>query len=183
MKWWAVIWLAGLFCGVVVAQDDSEVGLLPDDKRAIIVPPTERNPFTKKEEPKVELEIPVDDLASEENQIRDVLNRLDVVGRTRGENGWKVLLGDLILENGTELPPVIVGQTQTLRVVSIFDRLMEIEWVMPTEANEPPKKMFIPIALEPQVSEALGGRAAGAEGERGPRVMTTSPAAEGNVSK
>lgn len=163
--------------GVGRAQDDSEVGLLPGDKRAVIVPPTERNPFTKKEEPKVALEIPVDDLASEENQIRGVLNALAVVGRTRGANGWKVLLGDLILENGTTLPPLIIGQTQTLRVVSIFDQLMEIEWVMPEGSNEPPKKIFILIALAPKVNEALGGRSAG---ERGPSVISApSKSADG----
>ncbi len=158
----------------VSAQDDSDVGLLPSDKRAIIVPPTERNPFAKKAELKIELEIPVDDAASEESQILAVLNRLDVVGRTRTGDGWKVLLGDLILETGTTLPPVIIGQTQTLRVASIFDQMLEIEWVGMLDSNGQPKRVYIPISLTPDVIPALAGQST-SSAKRTPTVLTKPP--------
>ncbi|MGC1481719.1 MAG: hypothetical protein WA771_14560 [Chthoniobacterales bacterium] len=153
---------------VAFAQSESDIGLLPQDKRAIDVEAAERNPFAKKEVPKLEIITVEDDSASEENQIRSVLNRLSVVGRTRGLSGWKVMFGDMILENGTTLPPVIPGQTQTLRVVSIFEQLMEIEWVE-DEAAVTPRKLFIPIELAPTVKRALSGSTAE---ESGPTLIT-----------
>ena len=153
---------------LAAAQDQSEVGILPADKRAVDVAPAERNPFAKKEEPKVEVEVVEEDSASEESQIRAVLDRLQVVGRTRGLTGWKVMFGDMILENGTTLPPVVPGQTQTLRVVSIFEQLMEIEWVEET-SPEAPKKLFVPISLEPTVDRALSGSTTT---EDGPTLIT-----------
>ncbi len=156
------------------AQENSEVGLLPSDKRAIIVPPTERNPFAKKEVKKPELEIPVEESVGEESQIIAVLNRLDVVGRTHTANGWKVLLGDLILENGSTLPPLIVGQTQTLRVVSIFDQMLEIEFVGVLDTNGQAKRIYIPISLAPNVVPALAGQSVSAK-KSSPTVLTKPP--------
>ncbi len=175
---WLVAALVSLtFLSTGWSQDVADaVGILPGDRRAASVAETARNPFAKKEVPKLEIEEAPDNTASEENQIRAVLDGLRVTGRTRGADGWKVLFGDLILENGTTLPPVLEGQTQTLRVVQIFETVMEIEWIE-TQPSEPTRKIFIPIRLEPRVTEALSGgsAAAGANGSRVPMVVTKQP--------
>jgi hypothetical protein len=168
--------LAG-FVGSVRSQDDSSIGLLPGGQRASKVLPTARNPFAKKEEPKLEISVEPDDLASEENQIRAVLEGLRVVGRTRGEQGWKVLLGDMILEDGTKLPRVLDGQTQDLRVRKIHEKTMEIEWAE-SDPNEPPRLIVIQIGLEPKVRSALSGASA-TEGGPVPAVVSAQPRRSG----
>ncbi len=138
------------------AQDASEA-LLPSQRGALTVEASERNPFAKIEQPKpVEVEIPAD-TKSEESQIEAVLSRLTVLGRTRGASGWKVLLGDMILEVGKPLPPVIAGQSFTLRVATIYDSMVEIEWTS-QEPGGVSKRTFIPIQLKPVPSSALGGQ-------------------------
>ncbi len=165
----------GVFPLMALAEGDLAVGLLPGDKRSATVPPTARNPFTKKEVPKLEIEVPPEeDTASEENQIRSVLNGLRVVGRTRAANGWKVLLGDMILEDGTTLPPVLEGQTQTLRVRRIHEKLLEIEWVE-VATNDPPRLIVLQVDLAPRVSTALSGSSSAAEGGQAPAVVSTQP--------
>jgi len=145
-----------VLAGVARAEDSSPVGMLPSDRTSVTVAPTERNPFAK-QELKEEAPAPGEEKESEESRIRRVLGKLAVVGRTKGPNGWKVLLGDLILEKNRTLPPVIEGQTQVLRVANIYDGSVELIWEDKSGSGEP-RKMYIPIDLSPRVHTALAGR-------------------------
>ena len=140
-------------------QDDQEA-LLPSSRKMAAVADQERNPYANVEKPKVEVASDVPDAKSEEGRIEAVLESLAVVGRTRGPSGWKVLLGDLILEAGKPLPPVIAGQTQVLRVAAIYDSMIEIEWAKkdPKDAQEVSKRIFIVVKLNPTVGLALSGQ-------------------------
>ncbi len=166
------LFLLGLSLSMACAQTGVET-LLPATRQHISVEDLERNPFAKVEEPKPAAPDIAIDTKSEESRIEAVLEGLSVVGRTKGENGWKVLLGDLILEQGKFLPPIIEGQTQTLRVASIYDSMIEIEWVN-KDSREIPKRMFIVIQLKPLVGSALSGRRA-AVGATAPPVVLTRP--------
>ncbi len=137
----------------------SPVGALPSSRAHVILDTSNRNPYAKQEVPKIEVKEQLTDAQSEESRITAVLDTLHVVGRTRSETGWKVLLGDLILESGGELPPLIDKQTLVLRVVDIFDTMIEIEWVT-TESVETAKRTFIPVRLSPAVATALAGSTA-----------------------
>jgi len=139
-----------------LAAQGSSVGVLPSSRVQLLLDPSDRNPYAKQEVPKIEVKEELTDVESEESRITAVLETLRVVGRTRSETGWKVLLGDLILEADRELPPLVDGQTRVLRVVDIFDAMIEIEWVT-TEPTETPKRTFIPVRLTPAVATALAG--------------------------
>lgn len=164
------------------AAPPKEVGLLPGDKKPLLIRQEERNPFAKKEE-KTEI-IPVeDDSASEESQIRAVLLQLRVVGRINGSDGRKVLLDDLILEAGKTLPPVIPNQTETLKVHAIYDSAVEIVWLEADPATDP-RRLFIPINMKPEVSRALAARSVNS-GEKSvlvPDVITNAPSPPTNAA-
>lgn len=150
--------------------DASTIGALPSSRNSVLLEPSDRNPYAKQQVPKIEVEEAVADVASEDSLITGVLNGLRVVGRSRSDAGWKVLVGDLILEVGKDLPALISGQTKTLRVVEITDERIEIEWVVP-DSNETSKRSFIPVELNPSVAKALPGAGAGV-----PAVITRSAA-------
>lgn len=136
------------------AQDASEVGVLPGDRVMIPIAEKERNPFGKQEQ-KTPVATAAVDAASEESRIREAIGAMSVVGRVKGERGWKVLLDNLILESGSTIPPVIDGQTETLRVAAIYDGAIEIEWVEAENAGEP-RRMFVPVDLSPRIRTAVG---------------------------
>lgn len=155
---------------VAGAQDASSVGVLPAERRPYAVAESERNPFAKKEEKTSEPVVA--DKESEESRIRQAIEGMHVVGRTRGPDGWKVLLGNLILSQGAPVPPVIEGQTEQLRVAGIFDGMVEIEWVEAEDAGGEPRRMFVPIDLSPQVRVAVGS---GGSGDESPNSINVSP--------
>lgn len=154
--------LAGVFffAWLVLMQsgfaDGSAVGGLPDTKRAVEIDTTERNPYTKQSVPKVEISEEKPSEATEESRLTAILNKLEVTGRTKSENGWRVLMGDLILEPGRELPPLLDGQTIFINVVAIYDTMIEFEWIFPAAEVEP-KRTFIPVRLRPAVASVPPG--------------------------
>lgn len=172
MKTYLAIVMVLLCCGLNLlrAEDDSEM-LLPSSRKVMVLPDAERNPYAKVEEPKVEPPVATTDGTSEEGLIESVLNGLTVVGRTRGAAGWKVLLGDMILERGKTLPPVVAGQTHVLRVAAIHESMIEIEWVN-EDPRAVPKRMFIMVQLKPNVSTALSGRSVPTNRVPPPKVIT-----------
>lgn len=143
--------------GFVLAAGASSVGLLPTEKLGDELVPDERNPFTReKVDAPVEVITEEDDTASEEGRIRKAIEALSVVGRVEGPWGNKVLLGDLILEADRELPPVISGQTQILRVRSVNANTAEIVWDEDV-GREQGRTIYIAFDLAPQVGSALAG--------------------------
>lgn len=167
-----------LFAAHPLAASGPETILLPSSRRASTVLASERNPFAKREEPKVEQQAAPEDAESEERRISDVLTTLEVVGRTRGDSGWKVLLGDLILQPGTVLPPVIEGQTQKLRVVDVYDASIEIEWI-DDESGDLPRRLFIPVNLTPGIRSTRPGMGGALEPAVVSENSPVEPAMEG----
>jgi hypothetical protein len=155
--------------------DPASVGVLPEQRQPVTLPAQERNPFSK-QEAKVVSAAPEDDKESEENRIRRALTKLSVVGRTRDASGaWKVMLGGLILQKGRNVPPVLQGQTEMLRVAAISDRSVELVWL--DKSGEPDaRRMAIPIDLAPHVHTALAGPAESTSSARNePQVITNQP--------
>lgn len=173
MKSLLILTFSLLGLGLAIAEEGAPL-LMPSNRQTVEVSGSERNPFAKVEEPKPDKPTIEVDAKSEESRIEAVLTGLKIVGRTRGPNGWKVLLGDLILEAGKPLPPVIEGQTQILRVAAIYDSMVEIEWVN-QDSRELTKRIFIAVQLTPSVGSALGGRQAAAGGKAPPVVITRPP--------
>ena len=91
---------------------------------------------------------------SEETKIRSILESLKVNGISRGDNGYKVQLGGLILKPGRLLPRIIEGQSDDLMVKNISPTNIEITWVGDEEADKP-RVMLISVDLDPKVGVVL----------------------------
>ena len=138
------------------SKDNGSFGVLPSQKKqqlmVFILDDKDRNPFViAKEENKV-----VEGVSShsEETKIRSILESLKVNGISRGDNGYKVQLGGLILKPGRLLPRIIEGQSDDLMVKNISPTNIEITWVGDEEADKP-RVMLIPVDLDPKVGVVL----------------------------
>lgn len=138
------------------SKDNASFGVLPSQKKqqlmVFILDDKDRNPFViAKEENKI-----VEGVSShsEETKIRSILESLKVNGISRGDNGYKVQLGGLILKPGRLLPRIIEGQSDDLMVKNISPTNIEIMWVGDEEADKP-RVMLIPVDLDPKVGVVL----------------------------
>tara|TARA_B100001029_G_scaffold32071_1_gene24038 strand:+ start:910 stop:1527 length:618 start_codon:yes stop_codon:yes gene_type:complete len=138
------------------SKDNGSFGVLPSQKKqqlmVFILDDKDRNPFViAKEENKI-----VEGVSShsEETKIRSILESLKVNGISRGDNGYKVQLGGLILKPGRLLPRIIEGQSDDLMVKNISPTNIEIMWVGDEEADKP-RVMLIPVDLDPKVGVVL----------------------------
>jgi hypothetical protein len=144
--------------GEVRGESAADIGILPSQKIPATVDSGDRNPFATRT-PEQENFGEGFDIESEESRIRQIFAGLRVTGRVPASKGApRVLVGDLILKEGIELPQVIENQTDRLRVTRITDKQVEITWI-DEEVAEQPRKLLIPINLDPDVSFLLPGRA------------------------
>ena len=125
-----------------------QIGELPGEKSPDLLRSRERNPFTRRETKLTEV---AEDRASEETQLRALFKAMSITGVIRGGGEVKVLLDNLILEQGRSIPPLLDGQTERLVVGAITDRQVEINFVESDEHAEP-RKIFIGIDLHPRVA-------------------------------
>ena len=134
------------------------IGMRPDEKRPLALKENERNPYAKRSE---EEEATGDEgVNAEEQQIRARLSSLSVSGRSQGPNGLRVLLGDIILEQGRLLPQLLQEQSENLKVVEINEDTVILGW-LDIETGEPTgKTMQVAYDLTPMVSYALHGQEA-----------------------
>lgn len=129
----------------------------PDEKTPENVKPEEHNPFESESEA-LDRQAPGD---TEENRVRDRLLRLPVVGTKRMPDGrMRVLLGNIILETGKTVPPVLPEQLVELKVKNITTEYIELAWQEKRATGLPPKLMVIPINISPRVRYQMLGQSA-----------------------
>ena len=134
--------------------DLSAIGRLPVHRQGVEVDQGQANPYglptqRKKETSSVKRQY------SQEDRIRDVLGNLPVTGVIG--NGKKVLLGDLVLEEGEFVEDVLPGQTDRLLVKEISSQNVLIEWVEHSRRNKA-RQMEIPIDMQTRVQVMLKGQ-------------------------
>ncbi|HSI62838.1 MAG TPA: hypothetical protein VLE43_06955 [Candidatus Saccharimonadia bacterium] len=129
--------------------------LKPNDKTSEVVREMDRNPFGRSD---AELQAQTQKGSNEENQIRDLLAKLRVVGVSPGANGLRVMLGDMVLEAGQLVPQVLAEQTISLRVASITSEAINLVWVEAKPSGLPPRALTIPVDLRPYVRVQLKGQ-------------------------
>jgi hypothetical protein len=135
-------------------QDGVKYTLLkPSDKTSELVKVGERNPFAKTDEGNS----PNQKSLNEENLIRERLEKLRVVGVSPGNNGLRVMLGDIVLECGQQVPPLLPDQTVALKVGSITGQAIELLWLEARPEGLPARKLTIPVDLRPYVRYQLKG--------------------------
>jgi hypothetical protein len=129
--------------------------VLPDEKTPENVKPEEHNPFESESEA-LSRTAPGD---SEENRVRDRLLKLPVVGVSRLPDGrMSVLLGNIRLETGRAVPPVLPDQLVELKVKNITTQYVELAWQEKRATGLPPKLMMIPINISPKVRYQMLGQ-------------------------
>ncbi len=147
------------------------IGMRPDEKRPLILKASERNPYAKRS---AEKEATGEEgINAEELQIRNRLSSLTVTGRSLGPNGLRVLLGDIILEQGRLLPQLLEEQSESLQVVELNENTVILGW-LDIETNElTGKTMQVAYDLSAKVGYALHGQGTGqdASGETGEVVV------------
>ena len=137
------------------------IELRPDQKRPLALNANDRNPYAKRT---IEEETTNESGENaEELQIRNRLHSLSITGQSQGPNGLRILLGDIILEQGRLLPQLLVDQSENLQVIEISSDTVVLGW-LDIETNKPTgKTMQVSYDLTPQVSYALHGQEAGSE--------------------
>ena len=129
--------------------------LKPNDKTSEQVREEDRNPFGRSD---AEVKAQTQKGTNEENEIRDLLAKLRVVGVSPGANGLRVMLGDMILEAGQMVPQVLPEQTIGLRVASITPEAINLLWIEAKPSGLPPRTVTIPVDLRPSVRVRLMGQ-------------------------
>lgn len=140
------------------------IGMRPSEKRPLSLQSHERNPYAKRS---VEEEVNQEEGSNaEELRIREQLGKLRITGRSHGPNGLRVLLGDIILEEGAVLPQLIENQSENLKVTELGEDTVVLGW-LDIETNElTGKTMQVAYDLSPSVTIALQGQVA-PEGDDG----------------
>lgn len=157
---WAV-WLSAaalvFFAPATLAAADNL--LFPDTRQSLEVRPTERNPFGQQIAPEVQSTTTnAQDSVSEESRLRRILRALKISGASSQGSSRRILIGSLILKPGDPLPPLITNQAESLRVLSVDETQVVLEFLSKDPAVET-RKITLFYALEPTVSQFLFGEA------------------------
>lgn len=132
------------------------IEMRPDEKRPLLLKENERNPYAKR--PVEEVETAEEQSNSEELRIREKLGNLRVTGRSRGRNGLRILLGDIILEEGRSLPQLLEDQSESIRVIELTEDTVVLGWLDSNTGELNGKTAQVAYDLSPRVGYALQGQ-------------------------
>jgi hypothetical protein len=130
----------------------------PDDKRALVMKDTERNPYARRN-PDVDLITDDTNQETEADTIRDILNGLPITGRSYGPKGLRVLAGEIIFERGKIVDHVIEDQSENLIVEAVKDNTIELAWIDVETGKLTGKRIVLSYDLTPKVRYVLKGQA------------------------
>ncbi|MEO0416931.1 MAG: hypothetical protein AAF226_18490 [Verrucomicrobiota bacterium] len=153
------------------ASTQPAISVVPSQKRALKVSNKEPNPFSSI--------VPVEQVNyatgehSSEQKVRLKLQSLAVKGASKGPEGWKVLLEDIVLQEGYAVPQVIPNQTSRLVVEKIEKDSVKFVWIDPHSGTRTQKKFTIDYDLSPKVGFVLNGQPGG-DGQKQMGTMTFS---------
>lgn len=133
------------------------ITLSPDEKRALVLKPEERNPYARRN-PDVDLITENSEQETEADLIRDTLMALPITGRSYGPKGLRVLAGEIILERGKLVDQVIENQTENLIVENVKDNAIELAWIDLETGKLTGKRLILPYDLSPKVHFVLKGQ-------------------------
>jgi hypothetical protein len=132
------------------------ISIKPDAKRPLLLKEDERNPYADRSPEQESLTETGDN--AEEMEIRSALSSLSVTGRSRGSKGLRILLGDIILEQGRKLPPLLPEQSEALQVVEVSEDSVILAWLDIETGKPTGKTMQMAYDLSPSVTYALHGQ-------------------------
>lgn len=133
-----------------------EIEMVPDQKRPLLLKNEERNPYARRSPDREDLNDQGEN--AEEMEIRERLSSLSVSGQSEGNNGLRVLLGDIIVEKGRVLPKLLEDQTEDLQVIEVSDESVVLGWLDIETGELTGKTMQMAYDLTPSVTYALHGQ-------------------------
>jgi hypothetical protein len=156
----------------VKLQQLKDIGMLPEEKLGYRpeekLDPKRSNPFA--ERAKAKETKAVETVETEEIKIRRIFDTLKISGLTKYNGKYSALLGDLIIEEGAQLAPVIPNQTQILRVTRVTDKFVEILWVEGAGYETvAPRRIIKRVELNPRIGVLLAAQPVGTSD---PNAMT-----------
>lgn len=151
-----------LSSGTLLAQDiktvtSRKIELLPSQKQMLVLRADERNPYARRAVSDEEIEAELDG-ESEEERIRRIFERLPVTGVSRGRNGLRALVGDMILERGFKVPQMLSDQTEFLVVAEVAENEITLAWIDQDKHELTGKDMKLTFDLDPRVRSKLAGQ-------------------------
>lgn len=132
------------------------IGMRPSEKRPLMLKENERNPYAKRSVE--EVEAAEEQANSEELRIREKLGTLKVTGSSQGRNGLRVLMGDIILEEGRDLPQLLEDQSELIRVMELTEDIIVLGWLDSNTGQPTGKTAQVAYDLSPSVGYALQGQ-------------------------
>ena len=133
-----------------------KIEMRPSEKRSLALRVDERNPYGRDiGEIKV---IEDKEGVPEEDLIRKVFSQLTIGGRSVGPDGPRVLVGDMYLEEGQVVPPVIEDQSEQLVVVKISKEEIELAWFDPETGDLTGRRLNLKFDLKPVVNYIMNGQ-------------------------
>ncbi|TSA37389.1 MAG: hypothetical protein D4R65_00915 [Verrucomicrobiaceae bacterium] len=133
----------------------SESLLYPDTRKVLDVRANERNPFAQQI---TDSPGPTQEGVSEDARLRRILRAMKIGGVSGTPGHRQLLLGSLILKPGVVLPPLISNQAEVLRVVSVDDSSITLEFVEKDPASDA-RKILLTFGIKPEVRQFMYGEA------------------------
>lgn len=96
--------------------------------------------------------------ATEEQKIRRVLSGMRVSGLAGSSDRRRVLIGSMTAAEGDPLPPLFYNQAEQLKVFSISERAVVLEFIEKQREGEP-RRIELPFDLSARVDSLLPGEA------------------------
>lgn len=167
------IGLAGLLLTATLGFASTDSSMLPDGREKTDVQQNERNPFAQQIIPEA---APTTQPAgtSEEARLRKILRALKVSGASGSGESRRVLLGSVIIKPGETLPQLLENQSEQLRVVSVDDRTIRLEFIE-RDPSIDARQIIIPISVKPAVSALMYGDAFESITKMSPQGLPTVP--------
>lgn len=135
------------------------IEMIPQQKRGLLIEGGERNPYAKRA-PEEEKDL-TENESDEESQIRAKLTSLKVTGRSQGPKGLRLLLGDIIVEAGRQLPQLLLTQVENLKVIEVTPEAIVLGWIDNKTGELTGKGLQVLYDLNPNVTYALHGQTGG----------------------
>lgn len=150
--------------------------LFPDARQTVEVRSNERNPFGQTVSPEVQSTGgAAQETVSEESRLRRILRALKISGVSGQGSSRRALIGSLILQPGDPLPPLIANQAESLRVASVDDSQVILEFIEKDPAAES-RKITLFYGLQPTVAQFLFGEAVEELAQIGAKGQSQMPA-------
>ncbi len=143
-----------------------KIEMRASEKRSLILKSSERNPYAVTVE--AEEEVIEQQINPEDQALQQKLSSLVVTGSSIGPNGLRLLVNDILVEEGAMMPQLIPEQTQTIKVVSVDDNKVIFGWIDKRSGFLTGQTVDLEFDLGAKVNYVLQGQGQDSTGNQNP---------------